>query len=247
MSDWHEHDSFWETFADYMFDPIRIESARAEVDKVIALLQLSAPATVLDLCCGVGRHSIELARRGFLVTGVDRTRSYLERARVQAEQEGRAIEFIESDMRAFSRPEAFDGAINLFTSFGYFDDPADDAQVARNVCQSLRPGASFIVDLNGKEVLAAKFQERSWNRRADGSIVLEERSLLDGWNRIESRWTWLRGTQRHEATVTLRLYAGSELAALLHDAGFNTVATYGSLAATPYDHRAERLIAVATK
>jgi SAM-dependent methyltransferase len=247
MAQWFEDDSFWTTFESYMFAPGRIAETPAEVDAMIALLGLAPGASVLDLCCGPGRHSLEFARRGYVVTGVDRTRAYLDKARAATSREGLGCEFVESDMRAFSRSGAFDGAINFFTAFGYFDDPADDLKVARNLCESLKAGARLLVDVNGKENLARKFRERDWNRRADDSIVLEERELLDGWRRIRNRWIWIRGAERRESTLVLRLYSGAELAALLMQAGFRKVDLYGSLAATPYDQNAQRLIAVAAK
>jgi SAM-dependent methyltransferase len=247
MTDWYADDSFWETFQSYMFDPRRLALTGAEVDQMSSLLGLQSGAAVLDLCCGLGRHSIEFARRGFKVTGVDLTTSYLDQARTSASNENLKIEFVQSDMREFSRPAAFDGAINFFTAFGYFDDPADDAKVARNLCDSLKPGGRLIIDLNGKETIARKFRERDWRTRDDGAIVLEERRLLDGWKRLESRWTRISGNERRESTLTLRLYSGAELESLLRGAGFREVSLYGNLSATPYDQSAERLIAVASK
>ena len=197
MTDWYDDDSFWETFQNYMFDPRRLGlTAAAEVDQMIALLGLQSGGAVLDLCCGIGRHSIEFARRGFKVTGVDRTTPYLDQARASAAKENLKIEFVLSDMREFSRPAAFDGAINLFTAFVYFDDPADDAKVSRNHFESLKSGGRLIVDVNGKEIIAGKFRARDWSKREDGTIVLEERRVLDGWKRLENRWTWIRGNER---------------------------------------------------
>ncbi len=167
-----------------MFDPRRLALTSAEVDQMSSLLGLQSGSAVLDLCCGIGRHSIEFARRGFKVTGVDRTLSYLEQARASASKENLKVEFVLADMREFSRPAAFDGAINFFTAFGYFDDPADDAKVARNLFESLKPGGRLIVDVNGKEIIAGKFRERDWSKRDDGTIMLEERRLLDGWKRL---------------------------------------------------------------
>jgi SAM-dependent methyltransferase len=247
MSEWFEQDSFWETFGDLMFGPRRIDIARGEVDRMVELTHLAPGAKVLDLCCGVGRHSLEFARRGYSVTGVDRTSSYLQRAREAATKEGLAVEFVESDMRKFSRPNSSDCALNVFTAFGYFDDPADDRTTAANVHASLRDGGRFILDMNGKETLARIFRERDWHRRHDGSILLEERRLIDGWSKIETHWILLDGNTRREARLSLRLYSGAELAALLRGVGFRNVELYGSLVGAPYDHAAERLIAVATK
>lgn len=96
---------------------------------------------MLDLCCGPGRHVLEFARRGFRVTGVDRTQRYLEAARATALSEGLAVELVQADMRDFSRPPTFDLALNLFSSFGYFAEAADDLQVLKNLNASLAPGA----------------------------------------------------------------------------------------------------------
>lgn len=247
MTEWYDDDSFWETFQNYMFDPRRLALTVGEVEQMIALLDLKSGAAVLDLCCGIGRHSVEFARRGFKVTGVDLTKPYLDQARASASEENLKIEFVQSDMREFSRPAAFGAAINFFTAFGYFENPADDARVARNLLDSLKPGGRLIVDLNSKEILAAKFRERDWSRRDDGTIVLEERRVLDGWKRLENRWILIRGNERRESMLSLRLYSGAELESLLRAVGFREVSLYGSLSATPYDQKAERLIAVASK
>src|ERR1700730_8438339 len=109
MDEWFEDDSFWELFGPVMFSEERVKAARAEVDSLIALMDLPPGAHMLDLPCGVGRHSLELARRGFHVTAVDLTTRYLDAARNQAAQEGLSIEFVQSDMRIFERANSFDG------------------------------------------------------------------------------------------------------------------------------------------
>src|SRR5205807_5729649 len=132
MTRWHEDDAFWEAVGPFLFPDSRWrEAARRDVDQIIALAQIEPGSHVLDLCCGPGRHSLELARRGFNVTGVDRTVSYLEQAGHQAASEGLSIESIPDDMLTFRRPEAFDAAINLFTSFSFFENDADEQAVLR--------------------------------------------------------------------------------------------------------------------
>src|ERR1700722_5351753 len=173
MGEWFEDDAFWDNFGPFRFSEERVKAARAEVDAVIALMELPPGAHLLDLPCGVGRHSMEFARRGFQVTAVDRTPRYLDTARNQCAQDGMTIEFVQADMRIFERPNSFEGAINLFTSFGYFVDASDDLMVARNFASSLKPGARLVVDMMGKEVLAGKFRDRDWHRRPDGSLMLE--------------------------------------------------------------------------
>jgi SAM-dependent methyltransferase len=247
MAEWFEDDSFWETFGPVMFTEERVKAACAEVDSILALMDLPPGGNLVDLPCGVGRHSLELARRGFHVTAVDRTARYLDDAKNQAAKEGLSIEFVQSDMRVFGRPNTFDGAINLFTSLGYFEDESDDVMVTRNFALSLKPGAHLVVDTIGKEVLARRFRGKEWRSQSDGSLWLEEVKVIGAWQRTETRWILIRGTDRIEGNFTVRLYSGTELEALLKRAGFSEVALYGNLAGKPYDQDADRLIAVGTK
>ena len=115
---WYEQDDFWATFEPALFTQKRISEAGEEIEQLVTLLNLQAGATVCDLCCGIGRHSLELARRRFEVTAVDRTQTYLAKARAGAKDEGLNVEFVTEDARSFERPQAFDVVLNLFTSFG---------------------------------------------------------------------------------------------------------------------------------
>jgi SAM-dependent methyltransferase len=246
LKPWYEDELFWEHFEPLLFNQKRVESTVSEIDSVLSLTQIKPPQAVLDICCGIGRHSVELAKRGFSVTGVDRTALYLAKARLQAHTEGIAIEFVQEDMRKFRRTEQFDCAINLFTSFGYFDDPADDVAVLANIYQSLRKGGVLVMEMLGKEILAKSFRERDW-QEVDDLIVLEERKVANGWSAVESRWILLDGNARYEAKLFVRHYSGTELKALLQSVGFELVTIYGSLAGIPYDHQAARLVVVARK
>jgi SAM-dependent methyltransferase len=246
MRKWYEDDAFWDTWAPVMFSEERLGKAPEEVDNLVSLCRPKAGASVLDLCCGPGRHSLELARRGFSVTGVDRTKRYLEEARRKAKKEGLDVEFIQKDMRKFLRPKAFDMALNLFTSFGFFEDQKEDELVAKNVFRSLKNGGVFVVDIMGKEIIARIFQERDWHR-VNGGIMLEERRVSRDWGWMEDRWLLVKGGRVEEFSFSLRPYSAAELVRLLTDCGFSRTEVYGSLAGTPYDHQAKRLVVVAHK
>jgi SAM-dependent methyltransferase len=243
---WHEDDLFWETWGPLMFTPEKIAVAKDEMEKVIALTELKPGASVLDLCCGVGRCSLELARRGFKVTGVDRTAGYLAKARKQAEQENLDMEFIQDDMRKFVRPESFDCVISMFTSWTYFEEPDEDKQVILNTYSSLKPGGKLVIQTGGKETLARIFQERSWDER-DGVIWLYEREVRNNWSWMYNRWIMLKGNERVEGEITHRLYAGSEIVALLTECGFSRVELFGDLDGSPYNQRAKQLTTVGFK
>lgn len=244
---WHDDDNFWHGFSPALFTPQRLEAAADEVSGVLALADALPGMRVLDLCCGPGRHSLEFARRGFSVTGVDRTRRYLDQADRAAAEQGLELELVQADMRQFERAEGFDLAINLFTSFAYFEDPADDLTVARKLYRSLAPGGVLVMDMMGKEVLARVFQEKHWEELADGSVLIQRHRVLDSWGRMEGRWKLVRQGQVEEFAVTHRLYSATELCALLEQAGFAIAEAFGGLDGCPYDHQAERLIALARK
>jgi SAM-dependent methyltransferase len=179
---------------------------------------------------------------------VDRTTRYLEAAQAAARREGLTVEFVQEDMRRFRRPATFALALNLFSSFGYFTDEEENLQVLRNLHASLTPGGIVLLEMAGKEPMARDFQPRTWHRHVErDEYLLEERLVREGWRVIENHWTWMRGPEQKVFTWKIRLYSGAELVDLLSKAGFSVVQLYGSLAGTPYDQTAQRLVAVATK
>jgi SAM-dependent methyltransferase len=249
MWTWFADDTLWESLESFLFSQLRSSAITVrEAEQILTLVHLPPDAAVLDLCCGPGRHSLEFARRGFQVTGVDRTARYLATARAAATREGLTVEFVQEDMRHFHRPEAFDLALNLFSSFGYFEDMAEDLQVLQHLYASLKPGGQVLLEMVGKEPLARTFQPRTWHRHTErDEYLLEERIVREGWSWIEHHWIWIRGPEHKVFTFGIRLYSGAELMRILAAAGFSAVQLYGSLAGTPYDHTAQRLVAVATK
>jgi SAM-dependent methyltransferase len=247
--DWHEDNAFWEALAPAFAAPERTRMAATDVAAFVSLLGLSPGARVLDLAAGAGAHAIELAKRGFAVTGVDRTRAFLDRARAAAQAAQTQVEWVEADMRSFSRDGEFDAVVNLYTSFGFFEDAGDDLEVARNLRRSLKPGGAALLELLGKEIVAGQFRDRYWIE-VDGELFLEERKVARDWEWLESRWVVVSPGKaevdaRREFRVRHRLYSGAELRAKLLEAGFARVDLYGSFDGAPYDRAARRLVAVA--
>src|SRR5262249_36136349 len=133
---WFDDDSFWTVTYPFMFPETSFASAISDIPKIISLSGIS-DARVLDLCCGPGRHAIPLAKHGFTVTGVDRTSFLLNKAKAYADQESVSINWIQEDMRRFVKPDAFNLALSLFTSFGFFENLDDNRTVLRNLHTSL--------------------------------------------------------------------------------------------------------------
>lgn len=244
---WYERDELWERMGQVMFGEQRMAMAVAEVDSLIELLHISNDDVILDLCCGIGRHSNELARRGYKVTGVDRTKSYLEIAKGTAKNEGLSTEFVQKDMREFVRENGFDVVLSMFTSFGYFEDDSQQMQVLDNVFRSLRLGGRFIIECMGKEILARIFNDADWSE-GDYGIHLERRKPIDDWGKMQNTWILLaKDGTRHEWNVTHYLYSAVELKSLLRSAGFTDVRAYGGLDGSIYNNTSRRLAVVGVK
>ncbi|MBI2923746.1 MAG: methyltransferase domain-containing protein [Planctomycetes bacterium] len=244
--EWFDDDRFWIETYPFMFPEERFAGTRAEI---AALLRLARPSgkAALDLCCGPGRCSIELARRGFRVTGVDRTRFLLAKARALARAGRASVEWVESDMRDFVRPEAYDLAVSLFTSFGYFDDKDEDRAVLRNLYASLKSRGVLVLELMGKERLARIFQGTTSRAHPDGSMVVERHEIFDGWTRIRNEWTLIRKGRTRTFRFHHTIYSGQEMRDRMEEAGFREIGVYGGLDGSAYDVNAARLVVVGKK
>jgi SAM-dependent methyltransferase len=254
-TEWFNDSNFWEQYAPIMFDDARWKEVPAVVGGITRLAnfdfdgetsKIQSSPKVLDLCCGFGRISAELARRGFSVTGVDITESYLQTAKEEAALEKLNIEYVKADARDFVRPDFFDLAVNLYISFGYFSSQKDDLLLVRNVYESLKKGSTFIIETLGKEIAVRDFVESEWFERA-GFTVLTQYESLDSWTFLKNRWILIKDGKRIEKVFIQRLYSASELRALLLEAGFSKVEIFGDWDESPYDKRAAKLIIAGRK
>jgi SAM-dependent methyltransferase len=244
---WFEKEEDWVLKRSIIFNKNLVRLTFIEIARLIRLLGGLEPGSeVLDLCCGIGRHSIEFARHGLNVTGVDITKPYLEIAAESAKKEGLDIQFVHSDMREFRLPGAFDLVANLCTSFGYFDDINDDLKVLRNIHESLKPQGKFVIEILGKEVIASTFRKVE-ELEFDGYKVLATSRILNDWNSLECKRRITKDGVETEITAYHRLYSATELRQHLKDAGFKDIKVYGSFAGAPYDNDAKSMIIIAEK
>ena len=243
--DWFAEEAFWIASYPFMFPDSRFEAAEHEVEKIIALAQRTG-GTVLDLACGPGRHAVVLAQRGFTVTGVDRSAFLLGKAQTRAKELKQEIEWVHADMRTIRRPAAFDLAISLFTSFGYFPDDADNQRVLDNVAASLKSGGVFVLDMLGKEILARIFNPTASTESPDG-LVIQRRTVTADWSKMDNQWILLHDNAARTFRVSHWIYSGREIDWMLRRAGFDDVRVYGDLGGAVYGPEAKRLVVVGRK
>ena len=247
MAQWYRE--FFDDLYLRVYQPVEaLERVRREVDFIVKALDLPAGAKVLDLCCGQGRHSLELARRGFQVVGVDLSEALLYAARKRAESEGLSVTFLHCDMREIDFADEFDAFINMFTSFGYLESEAEDEKVLGKVAQALKSGGKFLLDVVNRDRLVRDFQAREWHAADEGWLVLEERTFDHLSGRMETRWVCVaRDGVRYERLSSVRLYTTSELRTMLERAGLKVTNLFGDYDGSPYSWDSQRLIVVSCK
>ena len=242
MEQRHDDDSIWAVARDAIFPPGAFAAAAHEVAACVGLAGLTGPSDVLDMPCGPGRHALPLARVGHRVVAVDRTRAYLDELRAADDPE-HSLEVVEADMREFVRPAAFDLALLLYNSLGYFESPDEDRRVLENLWTSLRPGATLVIDLLPRELMTRLFEPVRERPLPDGRTLREEAQLLDGGARLRSTWT-LSGARPFD--MSLRLYGADELADLLADIGYSP-RLFGGFDGRPFAPDSPRLVVAAVR
>lgn len=211
--------------------------ARAFLDVLLGHLQPSFQNRFLDVCCGRGRHSIYLANKGFSVVGVDNAKESIEAAK---KSEASNLKFYVQDIREPLAYGQFDFALNLFTSFGYFDSDAESVKSLVNISESLIPGGSFLIDfLNESNVV--NNLHKSDNVSIDGIDYRIKRSADDSFIRKSIKVT--DGEKTFDFSEQVRRYKLNDFKSMLSVAGFSIKNVFGSYQLSAFDAEdSDRLI-----
>ena len=239
----------------FRFDYLRVyphrndEEARRQVDFLLDRLDVPQSCEVLDLGCGDGRHSLELARRGYRVTGLDLSEELLDRARRRTVDEGLDITFIQGDMRDPTRVSAFDLVVNFFTSFGYFREDGENARVLDAISRALRPCGRFLMDYLNREYVIATLVPSDC-RTVEGMEV-EQRRWITGdpseagaHVRINKQVRIREDGAERSYDESVRMYTLEELEAMMDRAGLKVTQTYGDFDGRPVGGDAPRNILI---
>jgi D-alanine-D-alanine ligase len=216
--------NYLKTDADVVDDP---SITRHEIQLFLSSIQLQKDHLILDLCCGQGRHCLELARQGFKnVYGLDRSHYLIQRARLQTKREGLNIKFKEGDARKLPYPACkFDCVTLLGNSFGYFETINDDLLVLKEIFRVIKPWGKILIDVSDGDYLQKHFSPRSWEWIDKKHFVCRERSLSIDKQRLISREVISHVEKGVVADqfYAERLYSRETLSNLLENAGFKDI------------------------
>jgi ubiquinone/menaquinone biosynthesis C-methylase UbiE len=226
---------------------------RAWVDYVELLVVKfrGQPRHVLDLACGTGNVGLELARRGFQVTGVDRSAGMLAEARRKAQAEGLAAEFLQQDMTALDLPPKFDLCVCLYDSLNYILEPEGLQRAFHGVAGVLRPQGLFIFDLNTEFALAMNlFTQRDLDPQTE--VKYDWYSEYDSAThlcRVQMKfYVAEEGRLREFQEVHLeRAYGLEEVQRMLRQAGFTPLALYDAFSFKKPRNTSDRVYFVARR
>jgi len=221
----NEWEEFFDGHAPVYMDNSFTKNTVEEVEFVLEELRLRQGSRILDVGCGTGRHVVELARRGYQVTGVDISSGMLAEAERAAREAGVEVELIHADATQFTSDKLFDAAICLcegaFSLLGSEDDPIEhDLAILRNIHAALKPGARFILTApNGCRLIRQATQEDVENGRFDPLTMVEVFTVE--WDTPEGK---------KSLQVRGRSYVPTELVMLLRQAGFEVEHIWGGTA-----------------
>jgi SAM-dependent methyltransferase len=243
--------NWWENFfygiaLDFWRAAVSDEQTRAEAEFIQKQLQLSAGAKILDVPCGNGRISLELASRGFNLTGVDIASEFIEEARARSAERNLEIAWLNQEMRDLPWSEDFDGLFCFGNSFAYLDDQGN-SDFLQAVSRTLKPQARFVIDAPAAaECLLPSFEEQG-RYELGGITLLIDRRYNHEQGRVFIEYTFMRDGKTETRPSSQRIYTYRELVKLLAEAGFEINAAYSSLNEDLFKLGSKRLLLICTK
>lgn len=219
-----------------------------EAKFTIRALGLKPGDKLLDLACGYGRHSIFFAQKGLKVTGFDLSRILLRSARSSAAKSGVSVRWMRGDMRSLGFKNEFRAAVILFTSLGYFERVADNAEVIKGVYRALQPGGLFLLDMSNRDYLLSHFERKGWHRHKDGSTTLEVKEYDHRTNFIREKKIFIeKNGKTRETRMSFKVFSAKELKLLVSRGGFKIKNSWGDFSGGKLTPRSRRIIILGQK
>lgn len=242
--DWTQ-DYFDDTYRRLFLETVDPARTRQQVQCLLVLCPLLPGSTILDVGCGIGRHSLVFAALGFRVTGVDFNSRYVAVCQDRAVTLGVDAKFVTADSRTMRLSVSADLTVSLWSSFGYYGEEGD-LQTLQNMAAHTRRGGHVVVDVENRDYITKHFVSEEWHE--EGQAMVAERRRFDVANgTVVTRRVVLIGPMRHEYRRVLRMYTETELRALLERAGLRPERWYGDYDGSRFGLDSRRMIVIAER
>ena len=218
------------------------EEAENFIKKISLCLNISPSTKVLDVACGKGRHSRTLAALGFDVTGTDLSKNSIDFAK---QFENEHLHFAVHDMRETYAANQFDFVFNLFSSFGYFEDVADDLKAIRAFAANLKTGSTLVLDYINCEWAVKQMKPREIIQRDEIQFHIQKK-LENGF--IVKGIDFLAEGEDHHYQESLKVINLNQFEKMMREAELSLLKTFGDYELNDFQpNSSPRLILVATK
>lgn len=229
----------------FMEETLALEDTPGQIDFIERALEMKPGMRVVDMGCGHGRHTNELARRGYKAVGIDLVPGFIEVAVAHAASIGVEPQYVEGDLRGFRADGAFDRALCLFDVLGFFDDEDHDL-ILHNAFTALAPGGKLLLDLRTREFMV-RIPPIAVTDKGNGDMMIDRVAFDIETGRIVDQRTFIRAGTVRTVSFSVRLYAYTEIRSILRAIGFRVEAAYGDFGGGPLSAGKPRTLVVATK
>lgn len=217
---------------------------KKQVDLIINELSLNAFDKTLDLGCGIGRHLIEIGKRGFFGVGIDFNERYIDLAN-RLKGNLKNIEFRKMDMREIDFENEFDGAISMWTSFGYFSDE-ENLFLLKKINRALKRGKRFLLDIENIYYMLKNLPKERWEKK-ENYFLLERNELNLKTSRLTTERFVIKENEVKSYKRIYRIYTLKEIELYLKEAGFLILKIFGGYEKEKLDSQSKRLIIISEK
>ncbi len=229
-----------------------------DASKIVSLIfsniNLPKGSNVLDLACGNGRHSVLFAEKGMKVTGIDLSEYLISQAHSKLltdyKEYADNLSFEIRDMRDINHENNFDMVVNLFSSYGYFEDDKKNEQVINSIASSLKKDGYFVLDFLNKDYLVNHLVPFDV-KRTEGKIIVQVREIKDGF--VYKHILIFRNSDDEypglsQFTERIKLYSENDFSQMLNKCGMKVIKMFGDFSGSKYDRNdSERLIIFSQK
>ncbi|MGN8139185.1 class I SAM-dependent methyltransferase [Paraburkholderia sp. 22099] len=240
---WYLNDHYWSDGYSFLFPDYVWPDAKVEIDFILSKCDLYGNSCI-DLCCGIGRHAIELAKRGLRVRAIDSSEYLLLKARRNAR--GQQIDFLRQDLERNFGARSFDLVINLNSSFGQFSSRRQNVQFLLNMGNAVSKGGYLVLSCVTKEIVARSFNKIGKYKLRNGQVAYIRTKSHD-YSEIQGIWTFVRRGSQSSYLIRYHLFNSSWFLHTLMRIGFTAIDCYGDFDGRVYSSVASEMIIVCKK
>jgi SAM-dependent methyltransferase len=198
-------------------------------------LNLMTGDRVVDVPCGNGRLTLELAAAGLRMTGLDLASEFIEEAKEAARKRNLSLELVCRDMRDLPASGGFDAAYCVGNSFGYLDHEGN-ADFLKAVARTLRPKGRFLLEYPlVAEIALARKPMRQWHK-AGAVLMISEQSYDVTRSRLQTNYVFIQNGTEHTCQAAYQIYTCRETMSMMQDAGFTELRLLKDLSGSPSSH-----------